>query len=120
MEDGYCTYAGETISTKAFVVDDKIQLEALKGMILERFKINQESSDLVLGHMHPFQKLTRPFIVDTEEDFRSFVDINESPKVSWTFPLYVSSNMLRSKKVTQRLTQPHSLMAVDVDNDQLM
>ncbi|KAL8137960.1 hypothetical protein V2J09_003961 [Rumex salicifolius] len=88
MKDDYCAYVGDLIS-KAFVIEDNMQLDVVRNMIMERFNIIP-TPDISLTHLHPFQKLKNPYMVDTEEDFQSFLDINEASQVSWTLPLYVS------------------------------
>ncbi|KAL8138136.1 hypothetical protein V2J09_004137 [Rumex salicifolius] len=96
IKDDCCGYVGDFIS-KAFVIDNNMHLDALRKLIMKRFNINSTMDDISLTHLHPFQKLKNPYMIDTEEDYKSFLDINEASQVSWTLPLYVSS----SKKMSQ-------------------
>lgn len=94
MTNGYCDYVGEIVS-KAFVIQNSIELDSFKQMISDRFDICLETYELKLSHLHPLQKLKAPFTINKNEDLKAFMAINEAPQVSWSLPLHV----LAKKKV---------------------
>ena len=86
-----CEYVGD-ISSKAVLLNADISLEELKSTINQRCDILSPAKNMMLSHLHPFQKLKNPFKVENEEDLSSFLHINAAPGVDWKMPLYVSFN----------------------------
>ena len=103
---GEGSYQGE-MKSKAFIIDDTLDLHDLKLQVISRFKINVEACDLILGHCHPSQKMTNPYTVEDNEDLQSFFAINESIEVPWSLPLYVSSTTSSGKTQSQHTIVVH-------------
>lgn len=97
-ENDECKYVGGDVTTKAFVLEERFNLESLKEKIVERFKLSTQPTDIYLSHLHPSKKLPTPFTIESDDDLQSFYLISSTPKVDWGLTLYVITYSRRKGK----------------------
>ena len=108
------------IISKAFLVDKNITLQAMKSLVIQRFKLETEEMNLQLCHLNLFQKIKVKYSVETYDDLASFMEINDTTQVEWTCPLYVSREYIIYGKKKARENGCTSIVAVNMDEDMFL